>query len=204
MPVCRVLWLDLKGTTAALLREPQALPERLSRFYDLCASVVTTFDTQLGEYRSFNFSDTYALLVYSTERDVPSSALVEVADYLIGKCDPQGMVVRAFITKGVENRSQMEDLRAPIGRGDGRSLHEVLFAVNTAVVAAGVGEYAHLAGTLLVDEEITRALRTQIKETFFVDAEGNGFRREGDLHVDLQSGKTSGVDGPGYVFHRIR
>jgi hypothetical protein len=204
MPVCRVLWLDLKGTTAVLLREPQALPERLSRFYNLCASVVTTFDTQLGEYRSFNFSDTYALLVYSKERDVPSSTLVEVADYLVGKCGSQGMVVRAFITKGVENKDPMEDLRSTIARGDGRSLHEVLFAVNTAVVAAGVGEHAHLPGTVLVDEEIARALKPQIKETFFVDAEGDGFRREGGLFVDLRSGKTSAVDGPGYVFHWIR
>lgn len=204
MPVCRLLWLDLKGTTAALIRDPQALPERLSRFYNLCASVVSTFDAQLREYRSFNFSDTYALLAYSKEGDVPSRILVEVANYLIDKCGAQGMVVRAIITAGVENKDPMEGLRAPIGRGDGRSVHEVLFAVNTAVVSAGVGEYAHLPGTLLVDEQIARALKPPIKETFFVDADGDGFRREGDSYVDLRSGKTSAVDGPGYVFHRIR
>lgn len=173
---CRVLTLDVKGTSHFLLRDPDALTMRLRRFYQICESIPMRFGSQLGEdARAYNYSDT--LLVTVFDLSLPSKGIVEVARVLVDECRAADMTVRGFLTRGIENLPH-----PAVGQWSGAEPkpYQFLFGVNTAVVAADVGEHAHLPGTLYVDEDQWRALGMPAGTKYVVDGRGQCFRVESD------------------------
>lgn len=203
--VCRVLSLDVKGTSYSLVRDPVALTKRLSRFYEIGASIPFRFRAKLGENaRIYNYTD--ALLVTVFDTPLPSSGILEMAEMIVRECEDASMVVRCFLTRGVENEPEP---RPTQWSGDEPKPYQFLFGVNTAIMTADIGEHAHLPGKIYADEYEWSALGKPDGDTYVVDGRRQCFFVRGELdwvpyprtgapRVDIEHEK------PLLMFHRIR
>lgn len=202
---CRVLSLDVKGTSHSLIRDPVALTKRLRRFYKIGESIPMRFGTELGkDARTYNHTDALLITVFDTM--LPSSGIRQVAETIVQECETESMVVRCFLTQGVENEPEP---RPAQWSGDEPKPYQFLFGVNTAIMTADIGEHAHLPGKIYADDYEWSALKKPDGETYVVDGSGQCFlvRGEGNWvphpwtgapRVDIEHQK------PLVTFHRIR
>lgn len=208
METCRVLWLDVKGTTFGMLKEPERLRERLSHFYKISEAIPSIHGSRLGRYRAYNFSDTLMLTVFSREHEISSNVLVEVALDLIGRCQANEMRVRGFLTTGVEADAHPSapPPAAWTDGGSGEDRYRFLFGVNTAVMAAYLADGAHLPGTLFADDMIWKQLGCPSGDPYAVASNGEAFRRESNSRwvSVLRPSASVSLEGPYYEFHRLR
>jgi len=200
---CRLLLLDIKGTSHLLAADPTALRERLLQFYGVCQNTRLSHSVALLDSRAYTFSDTFMLTVFKHENEVSSTELIKIARELIDSCEHQGMKVRGFLTTGVESS---EDIAPPSIEGVGDAEVRHLFGVNTALITADLGEHSHLPGTLFADDIIWNAAGSPTCDTFAVSAEDyHVFRkRNGNYTSMTKPNRVVKMKGRFYSYHQLR